>query len=425
MPHLSILLAVLLVHAVAAAATPVSFAEAVDAYERGDHAAARTAFARMAETGFIEAQFNLGVMLLNGLGGEADRIEAARWIRLAAEHDFQPAADAMRIVEGTLDERQHRRIDEGFADWQARYGRNALVKAHEPLACDSNCRDQEIEWEHSEGDRYQLFGKAVRIERLPPRYPREAADRGIMGVVKLGAWVTADGDIELPHVIFSDPQDIFDESAVHALSRWEFEWLEEAPDDLPRSIVQTIIFNLDDSDRPNGGATRRELREALEQAGDDLVAAHRAAWLADTLQIDVDSIDHEALVEVVYKAASAGIERAQLDLADRFYSGNGIRQNIDSAVFWLKQAAFEGSAHAQHELTRHPSRVDGDFVVDLRRAAARQGLLPAVLDEIREQLESDDAADEAWLAELVAQLPDEWRKHPHPLIRSAIDQAGG
>src|SRR5690554_700161 len=94
------------------AAAPVAFDEAVAAYDRGEHSPARQAFIRMAEAGFTEAQFNLGVMLLNGEGGPANRIDGALWVRLAADQGYAPASDALSTVLGILDETQTARMEE-------------------------------------------------------------------------------------------------------------------------------------------------------------------------------------------------------------------------------------------------------------------------------------------------------------------------
>ncbi len=55
------------------------------AYQRGDYATALREFRPLAEQGIAEAQFNLGLMYLNGDGVPQDYAEAVKWYRKAAE----------------------------------------------------------------------------------------------------------------------------------------------------------------------------------------------------------------------------------------------------------------------------------------------------------------------------------------------------
>ncbi len=59
--------------------------EAESAYQRGDYAVAFEAFSALADQGEVDAQFNLGVMYVAGLGVSQDDVEAVRWFQQAAE----------------------------------------------------------------------------------------------------------------------------------------------------------------------------------------------------------------------------------------------------------------------------------------------------------------------------------------------------
>ena len=67
------------------------FDEGVTAYNRGDYETALREMRPLAEQGNAPAQFNLGVMYLNGRGVPQDYAEAARWYRKAAEQGFADA----------------------------------------------------------------------------------------------------------------------------------------------------------------------------------------------------------------------------------------------------------------------------------------------------------------------------------------------
>ncbi len=63
----------------------------VDAYEKGDYAAALKEWRPLAEQGEARAQTNLGVMYRLGEGVPQDNTEAVRWYRRAAEQGHTKA----------------------------------------------------------------------------------------------------------------------------------------------------------------------------------------------------------------------------------------------------------------------------------------------------------------------------------------------
>lgn len=65
------------------------------AYERGDYAAALNEWRPLAEAGYPEAQFRLGMMYFRSEGVPQNKAEAARWFRLAAD---QGAALAQLVI---------------------------------------------------------------------------------------------------------------------------------------------------------------------------------------------------------------------------------------------------------------------------------------------------------------------------------------
>ena len=61
-----------------------SFNSAINAYEAGDYARAHRIFARLADDGNINAQFNLAIMYERGLGVRSDIIRAIDFFKKAA-----------------------------------------------------------------------------------------------------------------------------------------------------------------------------------------------------------------------------------------------------------------------------------------------------------------------------------------------------
>lgn len=390
---------------------PVSFDETVEAHAAGKLEAARIAFQRMAEAGKVEAQFNLGAMLANGEGGPADVVEGALWITLAAEAGFDAAEHAVPVIAGALDEAESREFQRRLTDWRERYARDVLLDRYAPEFC-ADCEASEVRVRSAEQIRLDHFTerKRLTVSREAPRYPREAARSNTMGVVVIGAWLNEDAEIEQPHVQFADPEGVFDEAALQAFSRWKFEWTAGPPEGTPIYIAQEIRFQLDSiGERVFDSMTLRRLRGDVRKWNQDVLAAYQAAWTLDFMDEAVDPHNPAALVEVTHQAALAGIVRAQIDLAERFQLAEGVVESTEGNRFWLEQAAFEGNPRAQFLLSLKDS-IDPDFAAALRSSAAEDGFLPAILAEIRHQIESGNQADREALASLIGKLPRQWRK---------------
>ena len=75
-----------------------TFAAAVEAYERGDYAAALAGFQNYAEQGTAAAQLNLGFMYANGEGVLKDAVYAYAWLSIAAAQGNTNAKEGKELV---------------------------------------------------------------------------------------------------------------------------------------------------------------------------------------------------------------------------------------------------------------------------------------------------------------------------------------
>ena len=82
-------------------AAAADFFEAYEAFQRGDYEEARTAWTKLAYAGDVDAQFNLGALYENGLGGPVDAEKAARWYRAAAARRVDLARLALARLQRT------------------------------------------------------------------------------------------------------------------------------------------------------------------------------------------------------------------------------------------------------------------------------------------------------------------------------------
>lgn len=65
-------------------------------------------------------------------------------------------------------------------------------------------------------------GDLIPLVQVSPRYPRQAAHKGIEGWVNVEFTIAPDGTVEDPVVIAAVPPGVFNNSAVNAIVRWKF-----------------------------------------------------------------------------------------------------------------------------------------------------------------------------------------------------------
>jgi len=76
------------------------FQAGLDAYNKGDYVTAAKEWRPLAEEGSAVAQFNLGLLYLDGRGVPQSDAEAANWFRRAAEQDYPQAQHNLGAMYG-------------------------------------------------------------------------------------------------------------------------------------------------------------------------------------------------------------------------------------------------------------------------------------------------------------------------------------
>lgn len=77
------------------------FQAGLDAYNKGDYTGAAKEWRPLAESGDATAQFNLGLLYLDGHGVPQSPMEAANWFRRAAEQDYVQAQHNLGAMYGS------------------------------------------------------------------------------------------------------------------------------------------------------------------------------------------------------------------------------------------------------------------------------------------------------------------------------------
>lgn len=85
---------------------------------------------------------------------------------------------------------------------------------------------------------------AVLLEKVDPKYPRRAIVRNIEGWVKVEFTVTVEGTVSDPKVIAAEPAEIFDDSALTAISQFRFKPKTVGGAAVSQRATQTMQYKL-------------------------------------------------------------------------------------------------------------------------------------------------------------------------------------
>ncbi|MCG8123824.1 MAG: energy transducer TonB, partial [Candidatus Thiodiazotropha taylori] len=89
-----------------------------------------------------------------------------------------------------------------------------------------------------------LAAEPVPRMRFPPRYPQRALMRHVEGKVGLRFTINPDGSVSDAEVIEAEPVGYFEQSALRAISRWQFHPKVVDGKAVSRVATQTISYRL-------------------------------------------------------------------------------------------------------------------------------------------------------------------------------------
>jgi len=300
------------------------------AYQKGDYAKAFHDFRELAELGQPTAQFNLAVMYANGQGARQSDIYAYAWASLAAQNGLEKAktlADALRpgLAPGS---------EKIAADIAAQFG-NAVLDAQLNPKIIENA-------EHEDRTRCRP------VHAYVPRYPQDAAGRGIQGQVYVEFSVMPDGRSRNPRIIYAVPQGAFEPTVRDALLRSEF-----ASGSTGRSSIQcTMFYRFVLSGAVGYSKLDAFVDETLAhaKAGDP-----GAQMLYGMLLVGLPQLNKPRSQALPWflKSAQAGVPVAQYQVGYSLLKGWGCDCEENKGLDWLRRAAQAGQPDAEVTLAMY------------------------------------------------------------------------
>lgn len=349
----------------------MEFDAAFELYERGELERARNGFRHLAELGDPEARLNLGVMLAKGEGGDADLVEAAAWIRWAADQGSEGAAQVLPVVERSLDDAQRELAAARLAELREAHGLSP--RADTATTAPASAPETRFDCLVS------------RMKKTPPVYPRKALERGQTGFAVVYFLVSPEGNITAPYEMpGARRDDLFGPAARRAVRQWD---ARACTGDGYYSALQTVNFAFSTDDEP--GAYRsmereRAARQLAKARAGDPGEAYVVGLLAEHFPGLFDLAPGEEL-ELMLAAAVAGIPAARWQMVLKSDRREHRRR-------WRILAARQGFAPALDAMSRSTTLPATDRREAMLRASA-DGYLPAVYMAVRHLAAHPEAAE--------------------------------
>ena len=121
----------------------------------------------------------------------------------------------------------------------------APVPAAAPSASSNTSITATPEKTTQQGQSKTVVSGVVPLLRVPPKYPARAARRQIEGWVKVEFTIQTDGSVDDAIVVASDPETIFDDAALTAISKWKFKEKIVNGVAVPQRALQKLQFKLE------------------------------------------------------------------------------------------------------------------------------------------------------------------------------------
>lgn len=303
------------------AAARADFNAALADYKAGHYDSARHQFTEMAELGDCSAQFNLGVMVMQGQGGPRDVGAGVGWLKAAAANGCQDVVGGrVEALKGSLTSQEEHKA----ADVLEHYGHDALHAAGivDPVL---DCPDR---------------SRAAVLQAPMPEYPQAGNHRNglVIGELTIGV----DGRVRDPEILFAAPDEAFAAAAIEAWLHSRFTPASRNGQPVETRQQLRMPFAIAGGEALWSSAAYKDSRAAAN-AGDP--AAEYLVGLAAPGDPSL-GVGPARGTELVILAARDGNPKAQYWLGEQLRSVQACHPQ-QSGTAWLRHAAAGGDASAQ------------------------------------------------------------------------------
>jgi uncharacterized protein len=367
-----------------AAAAHADLAGAQKAYAARDFEGAFQQFLEIATLGNVTAQENLAAMYVDGEGVARDNVLGYAWAVIARENGGNAAMqNIIDQLQPHLDDRARARV-KAVTDQFGKAALEARLLPAPPAAQPKPPADEQC--------------RMSRPANPDDFYPLAAERDHLSGTVLVDTMISADGRAHRPHIWYSVPEGVFEQSGRGAAWMSGFTPRKKGDDAGPCGIRFKIHFASKGPPNPSIDNAYRNARELAER-GDPV-----AQVLYGLLMFDRGAQKSEDPPDTWFlKAAQAGVPYAQ------YLVGIGLLRIDPQAspvenqkgLAWLQLAAANGRPEAKFALANYRLRTDAAATSDL-----------AVFAWLEDAAKASHRDGTLYLAALLAASPDASRRDP-------------
>ena len=313
------------------------FNTAADAYANQNYQVAFDEFYRLAKLGNKRAQYNLGVMYLNGEHVEQDVFQAYAWGKLSEHSERTEFAQIRTTLERKLTAPDLEKAKQTYESINQSYGKEQIYAKLSPIIYRSTNNKAENE---------SLYEVNI-ISRKTPRFPKEAMTKGIQGWATVGFEIHTDGKARNLYVIDAYPENTFENETMKTVQNFTFN-VEFQPHVEPFIVHgrQTIEYAL--STRANPDKVKilyeerlQKLRELADQGSAQAQYIY-AIGASSNIINQHNKISDEEMNEWLLKSAQNGHIEAQFHLGRNILEGKGCKIEKQKGIDWIVYAAEQG-----------------------------------------------------------------------------------
>jgi TPR repeat protein len=305
---------------------------AMQAYEKGDFAAAFGQFKELAELGQPRAQFSLAVMYARGEGVAVSNTNAHAWASLTAQNGEARGKELADKLEPMLTPNSL----QFSAELQAQYGQAKLNERLLPHVL--------------HGREYEDRDPPRLLKPYSPGYPSDAERQGIQGDTYVEFTVAPDGHPRMPRILYSLPY--FEECVRDSIMRSTF--LPARINGQAISASMSMLYHFVNSSTTISDYGSLESRvnatKHKAEAGDPSAQMLYGMMLAGLPQLKQT---YDKAVPWFLKAAQAGAPYAQYQIGTGLLHGRGCQCDNIKGEIWLEKAAQADQADAQVSLAEY------------------------------------------------------------------------
>lgn len=190
----------LLLALISASAAHADMLDALKAYEQKDYAEAQQQFAELLPLGNELAAFNLGVMAYKGEGQAQDLVKALAFFQLAAELEHLQSARLVEQLSAKATTEQQQQATQYYQQLKTQ----VVI-----IPTDLTQQDDDV--------------GLTPLERVEPKYPIEAARRGVFGYVAARFIIDETGKVTAVDTMDAFPEKVFEKETIRAVKKWRYE----------------------------------------------------------------------------------------------------------------------------------------------------------------------------------------------------------